>query len=120
MGAEKPLVTMWSIAALEYAGRGLGRLQARLLSELREAANGAKGLFAHVLELEDGTVFLCKAREEKDIGWLVIVQLGDMERIEGKPGEEPFMSSKLKVSRAIDTDDNKTFRQVSGFDGWQS
>lgn len=120
MTAEKPLVTMWSIAALEYAGRALGRLQAKLLGELRVAANGAKGIFAHVLELEDGTALLCKAREEDGIGWLVVVQLGEVERIAGKPGEEPFMGSKLKVSRTIDTDDNKAFRQVSGFEGWQS
>lgn len=112
MTAEKPLVTMWSIAALEYAGRALGRLQARLLGELRVAANGAKGLFVHSLELEDGTVLLCKAREEDGIGWLVVVQLGTVQRIEGKPEEEPFLGSKLKVASAIDTDDNKAFRQV--------
>jgi hypothetical protein len=120
MGAEKPLVTMWSIAALEYAGRTLGRLQARLLGELRVAANGASGIFAHTLELEDGTALLCKAREEDGIGWLVVVQLADVQRIEGKPGEEPFMGSKLKVLHALDTDDNKSFRQVSGFGGWES
>lgn len=116
MSADKPLVTMWSIAALEYAGRGLGRLQARLLDELREAANGAEGRFAHVLKLEDGTALLCKAREQDGIGWLCVVQLADVQRIEGKPGEEPFMGSKLNVLQALDTDDNKSFRQVGGFE----
>jgi len=111
----KPLVTMWSIAALEYAGRALPRLQARLLGELRGAADGAQGWFAHVLETGDGdTVLFCKAREEDGIGWLVAVQLGTVQRIEAKPGGEPFMGSKLKVPSAIDSEDNKSFRQVDG------
>jgi hypothetical protein len=76
MTDPKPLLVLWSKAAVRSAGVELSSLQKRLITEAGEIALQAGGWFLHTLpDNEDGKCFLCTGNELPHM-WKIFVKTG--------------------------------------------
>lgn len=110
----KPLITLWSKAALAAAGDSLNPIQRLVRLECGEISNDAMGWFMHLVQLEGGQPYICTGSDEGE-AWQVRVQLGEFEAMDPLPENHPDPQSRggvVKIPRASDADDNDVFVEV--------
>lgn len=74
MSDPKPMLVLWSKAAVKAAGADLPVLQAELVAEVTDIVSKAQSWFIHALAgKQEGNCFRCTGREHTE-GWDVFVQ----------------------------------------------
>lgn len=110
----KPIVTLWSEAAIAAAGDALTPTQRAVRLECSEITEEARGWFMHVVHLEGGNAYLCMGSDEGE-AWQVRVQLAEFEPMDPLPENHPDPQSRgrvIRMPRAVDADDNDVFVEL--------
>ncbi|RYE10684.1 MAG: hypothetical protein EOP22_03515 [Hyphomicrobiales bacterium] len=110
----KPIVTLWSKAAITAVDDALAKTQRTVRFECSEIVEDARSWFMHVVHLEGGNAYLCTGSDEGEV-WQVRVQLAEFEPMGPLRDDHPDPQSRgrvLQMPRAVDEDDNDVFVEL--------
>lgn len=112
---SKPLVTSWSKAAIDEAGEQLVGIQRTVRLQCSEIISEAREWFLHVVQPDNGAVYLCNGRDEGE-SWHVWVQLGEYVEMDQRlPDNHPNPESRRKavsMPQAAPGEDNEHFAEI--------
>jgi hypothetical protein len=112
MTETKPILVLWSKAAVAAAGPRLTALQAELVSEASDIVSEARDWFLHALAGEDADDCFVAFGHETPDAWTVFVKRGVYQRskpLARDPSDPEQRETGYRLPRAVDEADNEVF-----------